>query len=87
MNKIVVRMKVPILSEAKQKPPPKTVGSLLYPYATFYQYHSSSTFVKRLSSCSPVLYKSIENSGTGTVISKKVPTLISLKFYEVWKQI
>ena len=83
-------MKGPILSEAKQKPPPKTVGSLLYPYATFYrQYHSSSSsaFVKRLSSCSPVLYKSIENSGTGTVISKKVPTLISLKFYEVWKQI
>ena len=82
-------MKGPILSEAKQKPPPKTVGSLLYPYATFYQYHSSSssTFVKRLSSYSPVLYRSIENSGTRAVISKKVPTLISLKFYEVWKQI
>ena len=82
-------MKGPILSEAKQKPPPPTVGSLLYPYATFYQYHSSSssTFVKRPSSCSPVLYRSIENSGTRAVISKKVPTLISLKFYEVWKQI
>ena len=31
--------------------------------------------------------RSIENSGTRAVISKKVPTLISLKFYEVWKQI